>query len=87
MYVPPELVPVNPPPEKKATMTERWNILEEIKDMRVEEPIYSTFAQGAEPDVWPKLESEASPTLALVVLFLFVVIIIGAHSALTRKIR
>ena len=68
-------------------MLDRWNILEEIKDMKVEEPIYSTFAQGTEPDVWPVLEQEPNYPLALVVLFLFAVILIGAHSALMRKIR
>jgi len=49
-------------------MTERWNILEEIRDMRAEEgPIYSTFA-GPEPDVWPVLEKEEHEILGAIIL-------------------
>jgi len=51
-------------------MTERWNILEEIKDMRAEGPIFSTFT-GPEPDVWPVLErSERDILFAIVVIAL-----------------
>ena len=57
MYIPPELVPVNQPPDKVDTMLDRWNILEELRDMRAEAPIYSTFT-GPEPDVWPVLEKD-----------------------------
>ena len=59
MYVPPELVPVNEPPPRD-TWFDKWNISEEVRDSK--EP-YSTFAQGAEPDVWPALEKEEHDVL------------------------
>ena len=51
LVIPPEAVPSIPKPEPLPMIKWEW-------EPRREEP-FSTFAQGEEPDIWPKLEDNS----------------------------
>jgi hypothetical protein len=84
MFIPPEIVPQRQPQEKIDTMLDRWNILEEVRDMRAEGPVFTTFT-GPEPDIWPLLvDSQSSPILAMTVFVITVIMVVGAFFAATK---